>query len=152
MPRYLETSCGATAMSRGHLQRTAADYYRSRHVPERLEEALNVIYHRGPEDVYGQLADYFADLSAPPLISGVRGRKVLDGGGKVTLEAEVACRVRTADKVRRVSSPFIIRGSAASRGLRRPPRHEPQYDAVRCVALRNGRQTCDCAKRRRGHV
>ncbi|XP_066457480.1 enolase 4 isoform X1 [Eleutherodactylus coqui] len=85
-------------MSRGHLQRTAADYYRSRHVPERLEEALNVIYHRGPEDVYGQLADYFADLSAPPLISGVRGRKVLDGGGKVTLEAEVACRVRTADK------------------------------------------------------
>lgn len=50
-------SCGATAVSRGRLQRAsaAADYYRSRRVPERLEEALNSIYHRGPEDVYGHL-------------------------------------------------------------------------------------------------
>ncbi|XP_073412671.1 enolase 4 isoform X3 [Dendrobates tinctorius] len=90
----------ATAMSRGHTQRaaSAADYYRSRLVPERLEEALNLIYHRGPEDVYGELSRYFAALSDPPVISDVRGRKVLDGAGKVTLEAEVECTVRTVEK------------------------------------------------------
>ncbi|XP_075703874.1 enolase 4 [Rhinoderma darwinii] len=93
-------SCRATAMSRGHLQRAsaAADYYRSRRVPERLEEALNSIYYRGPEDVYGHLSNYFAEFSDPPVISGVRGRKVLDGAGKTALEAEVVCRVRTIDK------------------------------------------------------
>ncbi|XP_077114021.1 enolase 4 isoform X1 [Ranitomeya variabilis] len=87
-------------MSRGHTQRaaTAAEYYRSRLVPERLEEALNVIYHRGSEDVYGDLSRYFAAFSDPPIISDVRGRKVLDGAGKLTLEAEVVCTVRTVEK------------------------------------------------------
>ncbi|KAM4032775.1 enolase 4 isoform 1-T1 [Anomaloglossus baeobatrachus] len=92
---------GATAMSRGHTQRAAAaaaDYYRSCRVPERLEEALNLIYHRGPEDVYGHLSSYFAAFSEPPIISDIRGRKVLDGVGKVTLEAEVVCTVRTIQK------------------------------------------------------
>lgn len=93
-------SCGATAVSRGRLQRAsaAADYYRSRRVPERLEEALNSIYHRGPEDVYGHLSNFFAEFSDPPVISDIRARKVLDGAGKTTLEAEVVCTVRTIDK------------------------------------------------------
>ncbi|KAM3913257.1 LOW QUALITY PROTEIN: enolase 4 [Leptodactylus fuscus] len=89
-------SCGATAGS--HTQQTAAEYYRSRRVPERLEEALNTIYHRGAADVYGQLSCYFADLSDPPVISDVRGRKVFDGAGKTTLEAAVMCTVRTVNK------------------------------------------------------
>ncbi|XP_056385976.1 enolase 4 [Hyla sarda] len=76
----------------------AADYYLSRRVPERLEEALNRIYHRGPEDVYGHLSNYFAEFSDPPVVSDVRGRKVLDGAGKATVEAEVVCRVRTVHK------------------------------------------------------
>ncbi|XP_069835789.1 enolase 4 isoform X2 [Dendropsophus ebraccatus] len=93
-------SCGATAVSRGRIQRAsaAADYYRSRRVPERLEEALNRIYHRGQDDVYGHLSNYFSEFSDPPVISDVRGRKVLDGEGKATLEAEVVCTVRTIDK------------------------------------------------------
>ncbi|CAN2390611.1 Enolase family member 4, partial [Pristimantis euphronides] len=87
-------------MSRGHLpsRDSAADYYRSRHVPERLEEALNVIYRRGPEDVYGQLCNYFAAFSDPSVISDVRGRKVMDGAGKPTLEAEIVCAVRSVHK------------------------------------------------------
>ncbi|XP_073537368.1 enolase 4 [Phyllobates terribilis] len=93
-------SSGAAAMSPGRTQRAAAaaDYYRSRLIPERLEEALNSIYLRGPEDVYGHLSTYFAALSDPPVISDICGRKVLDGAGKVTLEAEVVCTVRTVEK------------------------------------------------------
>ncbi|XP_075071685.1 enolase 4 isoform X2 [Mixophyes fleayi] len=97
-------SCGDTEMSRGgrgHFQRTAtaaAEYYRSRHLPERLEQALTSTFYRGPEDVYGHLANYFAEFSKPPVISDIRGRKVLDGAGKATLEAEVLCTVRNADK------------------------------------------------------
>ncbi|XP_071985621.1 enolase 4 isoform X2 [Engystomops pustulosus] len=105
MPRYPETSAGthkrSPAMSRAHQQHrasAAAHYYRSRRVPERLEEALTDIYHRGPDDVYGHLSCYFAAFSDPPVISDVRGRKVLDGAGKTTLEAEISCTVQTVNK------------------------------------------------------
>ncbi|XP_063806122.1 enolase 4 [Pseudophryne corroboree] len=76
----------------------AAEYYRSKHVPERLEQALTSAFYRGPEDVYGHLANYFAEISMPPVISTIRGRKVLDGIGQTTLEAEVSCTVRNTNK------------------------------------------------------
>ncbi|XP_053547729.1 enolase 4 [Bombina bombina] len=80
------------------LKQAAAEFYKSRNVPERLEEALNSTFYVKPEDVYGHLANFFAKLSKTPVISEIKGKKVLDGTGKATLEVEVFCTVQNIDK------------------------------------------------------
>ncbi|MEE6486721.1 hypothetical protein FKM82_014686 [Ascaphus truei] len=92
--------CGASKEDRDYyeLKQAAAEYYRSRNVPERLEEALNSTFFLSPEDVYGHLANYFAQFSKTPIICSIRGKKVLDGTGKATVEVEVLCTVKNTDK------------------------------------------------------
>ncbi|KAG8435825.1 hypothetical protein GDO86_013679 [Hymenochirus boettgeri] len=92
-------SCQREARERDELKQAATEFYRIRQVPERLEEALNCTFFLGPQDVYGHLANYFAQYSETPVISSVRGRKVLDGVGKVTVEAEVLCTVKNINKL-----------------------------------------------------
>ncbi|MEE6486723.1 hypothetical protein FKM82_014686 [Ascaphus truei] len=93
--------CGASKEDRDYyeLKQAAAEYYRSRNVPERLEEALNSTFFLSPEDVYGHLANYFAQFSKTPIICSIRGKKVLDGTGKATVEVEVLCTVKNTDKL-----------------------------------------------------
>uniref|UniRef100_A0A8C5Q3W3 phosphopyruvate hydratase n=1 Tax=Leptobrachium leishanense TaxID=445787 RepID=A0A8C5Q3W3_9ANUR len=92
------------------MHRAAAEYYRSRGIPERLEEALNVIYLRGPrEDVYGELVNFLTRHCAAPVICGVQGRKVLDGSGLPALEVQVRCTVRNIEKT--VSSVTVAASS-----------------------------------------
>ncbi|XP_072280776.1 enolase 4 isoform X2 [Pyxicephalus adspersus] len=85
--------------------RSAAQYYRGHRIPERVEEALNTGYRLQPPDLLGYLSNYFAELSMPPVISGVRGRKVLGGAGSAALEVEVFCTVRNKEK--RICSTVI---------------------------------------------
>ncbi|KAM9326874.1 enolase 4 [Gastrophryne carolinensis] len=102
------TSQGPTEGShgiRGHFHRhraaaaaAAAEYCRAERLQERLEEALNSAYLLRPDDVLGYLANYLAQFSKPLRISGLRGRKVLDGTGRATLEVEVQCTVRNNDQ------------------------------------------------------
>nr|XP_028585964.1 enolase 4 isoform X2 [Podarcis muralis] len=87
------------------LKHQAAEYYRSNEVPQRLEEVLNAMFYQRPEDFYGHLANYFSELSMPPVITKLIGKKVLDGIGRPTLEVEVSCRVRNC--VKRISSSMI---------------------------------------------
>ncbi|XP_033005448.1 enolase 4 isoform X2 [Lacerta agilis] len=87
------------------LKHQAAEYYRSNEVPQRLEEVLNAMFYQRPEDFYGHLANYFSELSKPPVITKLVGRKVLDGIGRPTLEVEVSCRVRNC--VKRICSSVI---------------------------------------------
>ncbi|CAI9620802.1 unnamed protein product [Staurois parvus] len=77
---------------------SAAQYYRGLNIPERVEEALNIGYRLNPPDLPGYLSNYFAELSKPPVISHVRGRKILGGAGNAALEVEVFCTVRNNDK------------------------------------------------------
>ncbi|XP_068115498.1 enolase 4 [Hyperolius riggenbachi] len=106
--------CADTGESRGirgHLlshreaATAAAEYFRGARIPESLEGALNSAYSERPRDVIAYLSNYFAELSNPPVISRVRGRKVLDGAGKDTLEVDVFCMVRNMDK--RICSAVI---------------------------------------------
>ncbi|XP_053245058.1 enolase 4 isoform X4 [Podarcis raffonei] len=87
------------------LKHQAAEYYRSNEVPQRLEEVLNAMFYQRPEDFYGHLANYFSELSKPPVITRLVGKKVLDGIGRPTLEVEVSCRVRNC--VKRICSSMI---------------------------------------------
>lgn len=77
---------------------SAAQYYRRLHIPERVEEALNTGYRLNPPDLPGYLSNYFAELSNPPVISNIHGRRILSGAGNAALEVEVFCTVRNNDK------------------------------------------------------
>ncbi|KAM4702742.1 enolase 4 [Rhinophrynus dorsalis] len=87
------------------LKQAAVEFYQTRQVPERLEEALNSTFRLGPGDVFGHLANYLAQYSKTPLICNIHGKKVLDGTGKPTIEAEVFCTVKNINK--RISSSVI---------------------------------------------
>ncbi|TRZ25612.1 hypothetical protein HGM15179_001671 [Zosterops borbonicus] len=80
------------------LRREAAEYYRGHRVPERMEEALNALFPRCPEDLYGELANYLSKFSKAPVICRLVGRKVFDGVGQPTLEVEIYCTVKNYEK------------------------------------------------------
>ncbi|NXU05397.1 ENO4 Enolase, partial [Buphagus erythrorhynchus] len=80
------------------LRREAAEYYRGLRVPERMEEALNELFLQRPEDLYGELANYFSKFSKAPVICKLVGRKLLDGVGQPTLEVEIYCTVKNYEK------------------------------------------------------
>ncbi|NXO92299.1 ENO4 Enolase, partial [Certhia brachydactyla] len=86
------------AGERRRLRREAAEYYRGLRVPERLEEALNTLFPQPPEDLYGELANYFSKFSKAPVISKLVGRRVLNGIGQPTLEVEIYCTVKNYEK------------------------------------------------------
>ncbi|KAM3834469.1 enolase 4 [Vipera latastei] len=81
------------------LKQQAAEYYRSNEVPQRLEEVLNTMFYQRPGDLYGYLANFFSELSKPPVICKLDAKSVLDGTGRPTLEVEVFCRVRDCEKI-----------------------------------------------------
>ncbi|NXG33944.1 ENO4 Enolase, partial [Dromaius novaehollandiae] len=87
------------------LGRDAVEYYRSREVPQRLEEALNALFLLRPTDLYGDLANYFSKFSKAPVICKLVGRKVLDGVGRPTLEVEIYCIIKNYEK--RICSTVI---------------------------------------------
>ncbi|NXO64209.1 ENO4 Enolase, partial [Phainopepla nitens] len=86
------------AGERRRLRREAADYYRGQRVPERMEDALNALFPRCPQDLYGELANYFSKFSKAPVICKLVGRKVFDGVGQPTLEVEIYCTVKNYEK------------------------------------------------------
>ncbi|XP_068054283.1 enolase 4 isoform X1 [Anomalospiza imberbis] len=86
------------ASERRRLRREAAEYYRGHRVPERMEDALNALFPLHPEDLYGELANYFSKFSKAPVICKLVGRKVLDGVGQPTLEVEIYCTVKNYEK------------------------------------------------------
>ncbi|KAM7047508.1 enolase 4 isoform 1-T1 [Acridotheres tristis] len=83
---------------RRQLRREAAEYYRGLRVPERMEEALNELFLQRPEDLYGELANYFSKYSKAPVICKLVGRKLLDGVGQPTLGVEIYCTVKNYEK------------------------------------------------------
>ncbi|NWX63028.1 ENO4 Enolase, partial [Promerops cafer] len=83
---------------RGLLRQEAAEYYRGHRVPERMEDALNALFPLRPDDLYGELANYFSKFSKPPVICKLVGRKILDGVGQPTLEVEIYCTVKNYEK------------------------------------------------------
>ncbi|XP_032922023.1 enolase 4 [Catharus ustulatus] len=82
----------------GRLRREAAEYYRGLRVPERLEQALNELFLQRPEDLYGELANYFSKFSKAPVICKLVGRKLFNGVGQPTLEVEIYCTVKNYEK------------------------------------------------------
>ncbi|XP_066410654.1 enolase 4 [Molothrus aeneus] len=86
------------AGERRRLQREAAEYYRGLRVPERMEDALNALFPLHPQDLYGELANYFSRFSKAPVICKLLGRKVIDGVGEPTLEVELYCTVKNYEK------------------------------------------------------
>ncbi|XP_026164948.1 enolase 4 isoform X2 [Mastacembelus armatus] len=76
----------------------AADFYRANGIPEAIERALNELFFHKPTDVYGYLANYFTNLSAPPSISRLNGREIYDTRGQLSIEVEVFCIVCNKEK------------------------------------------------------
>ncbi|NXH47343.1 ENO4 Enolase, partial [Dicaeum eximium] len=86
------------AGERRRLRQEAAEYYRGHRVPERMEDVLNALFPRCPDDLYGELANYFSTFSKAPVICKLVGRKVLDGVGQPTLKVEIYCTVKNYEK------------------------------------------------------
>ncbi|NXP90273.1 ENO4 Enolase, partial [Passerina amoena] len=86
------------AGERQRLRQEAAEYYRGLRVPERMEDALNALFPLHPQDLYGELANYFSKFSKAPVICKLVGRKVIDGVGEPTLEVELYCTVKNYEK------------------------------------------------------
>ncbi|XP_030581119.1 enolase 4 isoform X3 [Archocentrus centrarchus] len=80
------------------MKNAAAEFYRVNRVPQDIERALNELFLHQPGDVHGYLADYFTNLSAPPRISRLKGRKVYDARGQLSVETEVYCIVCNKEK------------------------------------------------------
>ncbi|XP_040906267.1 enolase 4 [Toxotes jaculatrix] len=87
------------------IKNAAAEFYRVNRVPEAIETALNELFLHKPGDVHGYLANYFANLSAPPTISRLKGREVYDTRGQLSIEAEVFCII--CDKEKSMSSAAV---------------------------------------------
>lgn len=91
------------------LRREAAEYYRGHRVPERMEEALNALFPRCPEDLYGELVARGGEAAG-------RGRGVPGplppcpqrGGGVsvVAVQGFAPCPGKDCD-----SSVFVARGT-----------------------------------------
>uniref|UniRef100_A0A3Q4HUG1 Enolase 4 n=1 Tax=Neolamprologus brichardi TaxID=32507 RepID=A0A3Q4HUG1_NEOBR len=86
------------------MKTAAAEFYRVSRVPQDIERALHQLFLHRPADQHGYLADYFANLAAPPRISRVTGRQVYDARGRLSLEAEVYCVVHNKEKVKVISA------------------------------------------------
>ncbi|XP_035519754.1 enolase 4, partial [Morone saxatilis] len=87
------------------IQNAAAEFYRVNRVPQAVERALNELFFHRPEDVHGYLANYFTNLSAPPMISRLKGREVYDARGQPSIQTEVFCIV--CNKEKRMSSAAV---------------------------------------------
>ncbi|XP_070772661.1 LOW QUALITY PROTEIN: enolase 4 [Enoplosus armatus] len=82
----------------GDMRNAAAEFYRVNRIPQEIERALNEIFFHGPGDVHGYLANHFTNLSAPPMISQLKGKEVYDARGHLSTEAEVFCIVCNKEK------------------------------------------------------
>ncbi|XP_070834147.1 enolase 4 isoform X1 [Chaetodon trifascialis] len=80
------------------IKNAAAEFYRIKRVPQEMERALNELFFNKPEDVYGDLANYFTNLSVPPRISRLKGREVYDAAGQLSIETEVFCIICNKEK------------------------------------------------------
>ncbi|XP_056291666.1 enolase 4 [Pseudoliparis swirei] len=80
------------------MKSAAAEFYRVTGVPQVIERALNELFSHEPDDVYGYLANYFTNLSAPPRISRLKGREVYGARGQLCIEAKVFCIVCNEEK------------------------------------------------------
>uniref|UniRef100_A0A668AMN4 Enolase 4 n=1 Tax=Myripristis murdjan TaxID=586833 RepID=A0A668AMN4_9TELE len=82
----------------------AAEFYQGNGVPQEIERALNHLFFHQSGDIYGDLANYFTKLAAPPRISKLKGKEVYDARGQLSIQAEVFCIIRNEEKVKSMSN------------------------------------------------
>jgi len=64
-------------------------YFKSTHINEYIEEAMNEILKTKPEDVFGELSRLLKKHALKPTIDHLVGREVLDSRGNPTVEVDV---------------------------------------------------------------
>ncbi|XP_062375760.1 enolase 4 [Sardina pilchardus] len=80
------------------LRQRAAEYYRANSVPQNIEGVLNQMFLEKPDDIYGYLANYFAQHSAKAVICRAEGKEIYDGNGHISAQANVYCIIRNEEK------------------------------------------------------
>ncbi|KAG7462380.1 hypothetical protein JOB18_031697 [Solea senegalensis] len=76
----------------------AAEFYRRNRIPEEIEKVLNQLFLLQPADIHGYMANYFANLSAPPRINRLKGWEVYDTRGQLSVEVEVFCIIQNKEQ------------------------------------------------------
>lgn len=87
------------AREKYELKQKAVKYYDQNGVPKKMEEVLNSMFYDNPDDVYGHLANYFAEYAKTPLISQVSARHGFDSKGQTTVQTDMYCTVRNNKKL-----------------------------------------------------
>ncbi|KAJ3609842.1 hypothetical protein NHX12_021936 [Muraenolepis orangiensis] len=88
----------------------ACELYRRLRVTQEMERALNDAVYDQPDDLYGYLATFFMERSAPARISRLGGLEVYDSEGQPSVRAQVMCTVHNQLK------PMASAGIPASVG------------------------------------
>ncbi|XP_046576097.1 enolase 4-like isoform X1 [Haliotis rubra] len=81
------------------MKERAIKFYTDNGVPKKMEEILNSMFHDNPADVYGHVANYFAEFAKCPVITKVQARQGYDSKGQSTVQTEVYCMMKNHEKL-----------------------------------------------------
>lgn len=129
------------AREKYELKQKAVKYYDQNGVPKKMEEVLNSMFYDNPDDVYGHLANYFAEYAKTPLISQVSARHGFDSKGQTTVQTDMYCTVRNNKKL---SAAVVSSSSNSSLPENTKPEDREEEEKFReagveaAIALLNG--------------
>lgn len=129
------------AREKYELKQKAVKYYDQNGVPKKMEEVLNSMFYDNPDDVYGHLANYFAEYAKTPLISQVSARHGFDSKGQTTVQTDMYCTVRNNKKL---SAAVVSSSSNSSLPENTKPEDREEEEKSReagveaAIALLNG--------------
>lgn len=129
------------AREKYELKQKAVKYYDQNGVPKKMEEILNSMFYDNPDDVYGHLANYFAEYAKTPLISQVSARHGFDSKGQTTVQTDMYCTVRNNKKL---SAAVVSSSSNSSLPENTKPEDREEEEKSReagveaAIALLNG--------------
>eukprot|EP00105_Crassostrea_gigas_P036773 XP_019920921.1 PREDICTED: enolase 4-like isoform X4 [Crassostrea gigas] len=129
------------AREKYELKQKAVKYYDQNGVPKKMEEILNSMFYDNPDDVYGHLANYFAEHAKTPLISQISARHGFDSKGQTTVQTDMYCTVRNNKKL---SAAVVSSSSNSSLPENTKPEDREEEDKAReagveaAIALLNG--------------
>lgn len=129
------------AREKYELKQKAVKYYDQNGVPKKMEEILNSMFYDNPDDVYGHLANYFAEHAKTPLISQISARHGFDSKGQTTVQTDMYCTVRNKKKL---SAAVVSSSSNSSLPENTKPEDREEEDKAReaaveaAIALLNG--------------
>jgi len=76
------------------IRHKAEEFYNDLKVPERIENILNDILYRKPNDVYGRLSEFFELYQQVPIVEDIKTNTILDSNGNCAVRCKIYSTVK----------------------------------------------------------